>query len=63
MFRLLFLDEIFCIYLKVIWHITSFKASIFLLAFCLDDVKFPDKNGELNFPAITVLLSVFTVVY
>ena len=44
--------------IKSIWSNVSFKASVFLLIFCLDDMSI-DVSGVLKFPTTTVLLSNF----
>ena len=42
---------------KSIWYNVSFKASVSLLIFCLDDLSI-DVSGVLKSPTITVLLSI-----
>lgn len=54
---LLLLDEMFFMYLiKSIWPNVSFKAAVYLLIFCLDDLSV-DVSGILKSP--TTIMSLF----
>ena len=54
---LLLFDGLFCISVKLFWCNVSFKASVSLLIFCLDDLSI-DVSGVLKSTAIIVLLSI-----
>ena len=51
-------DGVLYISIKSIWSNVSFKASVSLLMFCLDDLSI-GVNGMLKCPTVIVLLSVY----
>ena len=56
MYILLFWNEIFWIFVRSIWPNVSFKTTVSLLIFYLDNLSI-DVSGVLNSPTIIVLLS------